>query len=116
MFIALTGAIGIFFAAFLFYLVSRVQLESGPGTEDSETGTLIDTADSDAELLIIYLTIRQGAKDFLWAEYKICFIFIALFGAVIFILVSHTADSAGVSVWDFNAGTSRVLPLNTACA
>ena len=92
--------------------------------------------DSDAELLIIYLTIRQGAKDFLWAEYKvttagpfdhelsllilrlsqICFIFIALFGAVIFILVSHTADSAGVSVWDFNAGTSRVLPLNTACA
>jgi len=104
MFIALTGAIGIFFAAFLFYLVSRVQLESGPGTEDSETGTLIDTADSDAELLIIYLTIRQGAKDFLWAEYKICFIFIALFGAVIFILVSHTADSAGVSVWDFNAG------------
>ena len=26
---------------------------------------------SDQELRVIYETIRQGAKDFLWAEYKV---------------------------------------------
>lgn len=37
-------------------------------------------------------SVRSGAKAFLWAEYQICFIFIAGFGIVIFILVSHVED------------------------
>jgi H+-translocating diphosphatase len=102
-FIAVTGAIGLLFAVFLFWTVSRVSL-SGDGSEDSESGSLINTKESDDELLVIYETIRSGAKDFLWAEYQICFIFVAFFGVVICILVSHTTDLAGASVWDFNAG------------
>uniref|UniRef100_A0A7S0MT90 H(+)-exporting diphosphatase n=1 Tax=Cryptomonas curvata TaxID=233186 RepID=A0A7S0MT90_9CRYP len=102
-FIAVTGAIGLLFAVFLFWTVSRVSL-TGDGGEDSESGSLISTKESDDELFVIYETIRSGAKDFLWAEYQICFIFVAFFGVVICVLVSHTTDLAGASVWDFNAG------------
>jgi hypothetical protein len=35
---------------------------------------------------------------------QICFIFVAFFGVVVCVLVSHTTDLAGASVWDFNAG------------
>jgi hypothetical protein len=35
---------------------------------------------------------------------QICFIFVALFGVVICVLVSHTTDLTGASIWDFNAG------------
>jgi hypothetical protein len=40
---------------------------------------------------------------------QICFIFVAFFGVVICILVSHTTDLAGASVWDFNAGKLSVI-------
>ena len=36
---------------------------------------------------VIYEAIRDGADAFLMAEYKICFIFVVCFAAVIFFLI-----------------------------
>ena len=44
------------------------------------------------ELRSIYDTIREGAKAFLYAEYKICFVFIVLFGALVLGLVAKGSD------------------------
>ena len=44
------------------------------------------------ELRSIYDTIREGAKAFLYAEYRICFVFIVLFGALVLGLVAKGSD------------------------
>ena len=46
-------------------------------------------AASRADLKFIYETIREGAQAFLWAEYKICFLFIFVFGLTVLLLVAH---------------------------
>ena len=62
----------------------------------SETSELMLNQGDDAQttaanpiprMLQLYVAIRDGAKAFLWAEYKICFIFIAVFGLIVFLLV-----------------------------
>jgi len=98
-FIFISGLIGIVFACFLFYMVSRISLKS---SGDEDQGLLASSRASDDELEAIYETIRAGARAFLWAEYQICFIFIAGFAVVIFALVSHT--NVGTGGWDFDAG------------
>jgi inorganic pyrophosphatase len=97
------GAIGIAFAAYLYWSVSQVSLDSD--NSDSEDAKLIQASKaSDEELKTIYSTIQEGAQAFLWAEYQICFIFIAGFGLLILVLVSHTTDADGESVWKWNIG------------
>lgn len=60
--------------------------------------------ESDEELKEIYETIREGAQSFLWAEYQICFIFIAVFGLLILVLTSRVSDEEGNGVWEWNIG------------
>ena len=71
MFIFSCGLIGVLFALFLFWNVSKVSLASQP----DDLQPLVSHTASDKELIEVYETIRTGAKAFLWAEYKICFIF-----------------------------------------
>ena len=71
MFIFTCGLIGVLFALFLFWNVSKVSLASQP----DDLQPLVSHTASDKELIEVYETIRTGAKAFLWAEYKICFIF-----------------------------------------
>ncbi len=40
-------------------------------------------------LLEVYKAVREGADAFLFAEYRICMVFLVLFGIVILVLVSH---------------------------
>ena len=49
------------------------------GTQETEEQSLLvkSEKESDEELVVIYETIQEGAKAFLWAEYQICFLFIA---------------------------------------
>jgi Na+/H+-translocating membrane pyrophosphatase len=56
------------------------------------------------QLIEIYNTINEGAQSFLWAEYKICFIFIALFGTLILVLTSRVSNSSGEGEWKWNIG------------
>ena len=51
----------------------------------------------EARMLEIYDLIRTGAKAFLRAEYFICLGFIAIFGLIVFILVSY--QGAGVRIF-----------------
>ena len=46
-------------------------------------------ADKIANMIEIYETIIKGAKSFLLEEYKICAAFIVVFGALVFVMVSH---------------------------
>ena len=61
-------------------------------------------AASSADLKFIYETIRDGAKAFLWAEYKICFIFIAVFGVIVLVLVAQ--PWAPTAMWTEGALTA----------
>ncbi|KAJ1481756.1 pyrophosphate-energised proton pump, partial [Baffinella frigidus] len=57
---------------------------------------------------VIYETIREGAKSFLWAEYQFCFVFIVVFGAIVLVLVSHTTEN-GEAVWKWDIGALTCL-------
>ena len=99
MIIFICSAVGILFSIFQFYLVSLVgQEELGDaqarGTGSLQQQNLLSESDrkeaaSRADLKFIYETIREGAQAFLWAEYKICFLFIFVFGIIVLVLVAH---------------------------
>ena len=73
--------------------------------QEGESEALVKSnKESDEELKEIYETIREGAQSFLWAEYQICFIFIAVFGLIILVLTSRVSDEAGNGVWEWNIG------------
>ena len=95
MLIFVCSAVGILFSIFQFYLVSQVgQKELGEDQSNTSAGSLQQqnllsesdrkAAASRADLKFIYETIREGAQAFLWAEYKICFMFIFAFGLLVF--------------------------------
>jgi len=107
MFVFTCGAVGILFSLFLFWNVSLVSLQSQP----DDMQPLVSHTASDEELITIYETIRAGARAFLWAEYQICAIFVAIFSVIIVVLVSHTGGStaSGASVWDFKSGLLTAL-------
>ena len=107
MIIFVTGAIGILFAFFQNYLVmsipltlTRVKGNSSLQNNFQERNNLLaNGTDYDdnlemktLELRSIFDTIREGASAFLWAEYKICFLFIVLFGALVLGLVAKGSD------------------------
>ena len=77
----------------------RIGGSSGPNSNNEEALLPAgETAATDVEkrMVDIYNLIRTGAKAFLRAEYFICLGFIAIFGLIVFILVSY--QGAGVRV------------------
>ena len=81
--IFICGAIGLAFASYLFYEVSQIQVKP---SDDLKDGSPEKTSAN--EVYAIYQTIQDGAQSFLWAEYQYCFIFIAVFSVLIFVIVS----------------------------
>jgi len=101
------GLIGMLFAGFLFYTVSQISLDTATDGEDS---ALVQASkESDEELKEIYEIVRTGAQSFLWAEYQICFIFIACFGLLILVLTSRVSDESGNGTWKWNIGALTAL-------
>jgi len=120
------GICGIIFAIWQFYIVSQISLGqgavavnlSGDGegdkvalTPDSSqaTGTewwahIEDGAATQQRMIGIYDAIRDGANAFLFAEYKICAIFIVVFGTLILILTSFEAHS-----WNWTRGVFTTI-------
>ncbi len=96
--IFLCSAVGILFSVVQFYAVAQIgKSELGddagaPKSANIQAPMLVNDA-SRRDLKFIYETIRDGAKAFLWAEYKICFAFIVVFGLIVLFLVSHFWDS-----------------------
>jgi len=98
------GIVGIAFALFLYYSVSLISLRS-PSDDMEPLVSSTRAGESDEELITIYETIRAGARAFLWAEYQICFIFVAGFSVLILLMVSHTNSNG----WNFTVGGLTAL-------
>ena len=111
MVIFVCGFIGLAFAYYLFSQVSQISLDTQASSEDGKGLREIsdDEKNSDEELKAIYEVIREGAKSFLWAEYRICFIFLAGFGFLVLVLTSHVSDEAGKGVWKWNIGSKTAF-------
>jgi inorganic pyrophosphatase len=106
------GFTGIAFALFQFRRIARIRLND---TAFSETANLNDgdgSEDKMAKLIEIYEAIRQGADSFLFAEYKICAVFLVAFGFLVLILCSRTSENGEVA-WQW---TSGVLTSISFCA
>ncbi len=97
----------------------NVSLDS-PAAESAqlvEAGhTSADIATQQKVLLEVYEAVKAGADAFLMAEYRICFVFLFLFGIVILVLVSHVgskngADGQGEFRWSDGGSFARLLLL-----
>merc|ERR1712072_246046 len=80
------GIVGILFAGYLFQQVAAVNLG---GSDDERSSLRGEYGEKLKNLEVIYNYIREGAKAFLYVEYKICAIFIVLFGLLVLILTAH---------------------------
>lgn len=99
-FIVIAGIFSILFAYFQFFLVSKIKL--GDGVNGMQTQLL--TNESNSMLIEIYESIREGARSFLKAEYRICCLFIVGFGAVILVLTSYVDGE-----WNWACGSLTAL-------
>jgi inorganic pyrophosphatase len=95
--------IGMMFASFLYRRVMSITLPTADGDwtvcgatkdagDDNTNFTLNGITVTKAQgvkMVEIYDEIVAGAKAFLWAEYRICVLFIIIFGALVFYAVSY---------------------------
>ena len=96
------GVIGMLFAAFQYSLVAKVSI-GDEKSKNSDTFRLIQ-GEGGSKLIEIYNAVREGADSFLFAEYRICGIFIVLFGAAVLVLTSYQKDE-----WNWTAGSLTCL-------
>jgi len=101
-FIVVAGIFALLFAYFQFKMVSRIKLGDGANVH-----TQLLTNESNSQMVEIYESIREGARSFLKAEYKICCLFIVIFGTIILILTSFV--NRPDQKWDWSAGALTAL-------
>jgi inorganic pyrophosphatase len=107
--IVISSICGLLFAAFQYWKVSQTSVDPDSPGFDAEYRELHgDDAAGDAErsrtLFKLYNQIGEGARAFLYAEYKICAVFLVLFGIVILVLTSHTTNG-----WNWTSGFLSAL-------
>lgn len=89
MLIIVAGVVALVWALSQFMIISSIPVRSGGGA--GEASALLASGDEEAtteRLKEIYEAIYVGAESFLRAEYQVCFWFVVLFAALIFVLVS----------------------------
>jgi Na+/H+-translocating membrane pyrophosphatase len=100
--ILVVSLFSIIWAYIQYTIISKIEVESADGEDPSVNLKLIagaeessaeDRAKQTALLIEIYEAIREGAKAFLFAEYKIVFVFCIAFAVVVIGLVSHGQDA-----------------------
>mmetsp|Transcript_39553 Transcript_39553/g.54918 ORF Transcript_39553/g.54918 Transcript_39553/m.54918 type:complete len:807 (+) Transcript_39553:102-2522(+) len=113
------GCVGIAFAVFLFTQLKKIALHKDSyGDANEGDGYILEGLLGATEegrgnsmkacfqrLRQIHRDIRDGAKSFLHAEYKMCAMFVVLFGAVVLGLVSHVDSTK----WDFKVGALTAI-------
>ncbi|GBG26715.1 Pyrophosphate-energized vacuolar membrane proton pump [Hondaea fermentalgiana] len=97
-----SGVVGMIFAYIQFRMVAAVKLDESSSSDNSFR--LLADGDASARMLEIYNAIREGADSFLFAEYKICLIFVVLFGSVVLVLTSYVGDH-----WAWEQGALTAL-------
>ena len=88
--------VGMIFAAWLYYLVSKISIAKRDGADQ----ICFD------ELKMCFETVQTGARAFLWAEYSVCTAFIIVFGVLILIMTSRlpNLEVPGEVIWDWKFG------------
>uniref|UniRef100_A0A7S2RHX6 H(+)-exporting diphosphatase n=1 Tax=Mucochytrium quahogii TaxID=96639 RepID=A0A7S2RHX6_9STRA len=104
------GGVGIFFAFVQYGKIRSIRIRAlnnehrGNGEDTSlvadENGSL--GKDKTENLIEIYQAISVGAKSFLYAEYRICVLFLIVFGGIVFVLVG-SAGNCGPAASAMNA-------------
>jgi inorganic pyrophosphatase len=108
--VVVSGIMGILFACFQFWKVSQTAVDPDSDQYKSEYRQLDDSnsasgsnrdeeAKRASQLFKIYGQITEGANAFLFAEYRICAVFLVVFGLLVFVL---TAKGLAVSGTTFN--------------
>jgi H(+)-translocating pyrophosphatase len=84
------GAAGLalFWALLQFLIVARIPVVSAGTSEQTGLVGGSDNEHTTSRLVEIYTAIYEGAESFLRAEYSVCGIFVVIFSAIIFFLVS----------------------------
>ncbi len=97
--IVVASVIGLLFAGWQYSMISKIDLT----LEEEENQQLVQHDDQGApsnqetkqeKLVNISKLIQEGAKSFLFAEYKICLLFLAVFAVAILLLLGF-ADNCG---------------------
>jgi len=102
-----TVVLGLVFAFIQFSCVAKIKIIGNSGSNSNEEALLPASenpaaTDVETRMVEIYNLIRTGAKAFLRAEYFICLGFIAIFGLIVFILVSYQgAGHSSAFDWEF---------------
>lgn len=100
-FILACSAISLAWAAFQFNIISQTKLESAHFSDETTAFNRPSHKSAAKQLEIlteVYEAISTGAEAFLWAEYRICGMFVIAFAVVIFSLISWSSSSYNASL------------------
>jgi Na+/H+-translocating membrane pyrophosphatase len=84
-FVTLSGIVGIAWAIYNYMKLKEIDL--GGEAHDEEIKQPLNS--KHPGVVEIGMIIKEGANAFIWSEYKICFVFIILMGAVVFFCVDQ---------------------------
>merc|ERR1719453_1689443 len=97
------GIIGLLFAIFLLRQVASISLGEQTGSSGKLLAWYANIPDGPACQKKMDKAVSEGAAAFLFAEYRICAIFIVVFGTVVFILTSYTIEG-DKAAWKWDHG------------
>lgn len=107
--------IALLWAGLQYLIIARIPIKSNEGISDSSSLVRGETGESTTKRLVeIYSAIFEGAESFLRAEYSVCALFVGIFAAVIFFLISW--GTGWDSVRGFLTALSFVLGALTSMA
>jgi len=104
--IVLAGVIAILFALYQYSLIAKVQVKAGGGSSEALVNSSSESAEQTRKLVEISEAISEGANAFLFAEYRICMMFLVVFGAVVLFLIYW-----GTSSWNEAAFTTLAFEM-----
>jgi len=86
--------LALFWALLQFLIVARIPVKSNGTSEETGLVSGSNGEHTTERLIEIYTAIYEGAESFLRAEYSVCALFVVVFSAIIFFLVSWGTGDA----------------------
>jgi inorganic pyrophosphatase len=83
------ATLALIWALLQFLIVARIPVQSNGTSEETGLVSGSNSEQTTERLVEIYTAIYEGAESFLRAEYSVCAIFVVVFSAIIFFLVSY---------------------------
>jgi inorganic pyrophosphatase len=112
--ISICAALGLIYALIQAFIIKGIDMEAETSKVNDNSGDKVSLVTAEeggtkvvdlAKLLKISNSISQGAKAFLFAEYKVMAVFIVFFGALVFVLVG-SSDNCGTRAFQLADGSA----------